>query len=171
MRQVYSIKSRKQRHMACIMADAAAADDRLLASELICAIHLIKAGMDLEDHVENKIIPVSCCSLYILRNPTDLDCEGVSLLFLGSKSSGRSGTLRRQPPHSSHNRLCQSRGGESGQNQTAFTLVHEHTFWRRCLSDARRARSRPYRGCGYPEQTIGRGAGYPDTNDCLLILQ
>ena len=49
---------RSKVHIACTLVEQAVGDDRLLRSEMICAISLIRGRMRLKAYKEHQIIPV-----------------------------------------------------------------------------------------------------------------
>lgn len=58
MIDILGIPGRSQPHLACVLIDGAAADDRLRRSELTCAIEFMMRGMCLDTLDQFSVNPV-----------------------------------------------------------------------------------------------------------------
>jgi hypothetical protein len=58
MLTIFQIYPRTQAHIACTLVEEVVGDDRLLRSEMICALSLIREQMRLKAYLKHKIIPV-----------------------------------------------------------------------------------------------------------------
>lgn len=55
---VFTPYPRPKAHTACILVEQATGEDKLLRSEMICAVSLIRGRMRLKEYKEHQIFPV-----------------------------------------------------------------------------------------------------------------
>ncbi len=87
-----------QSHVACTLLEEVMADDRLLRSEMICALSIIREQMRLKAYLNHQIFPVRYHAPYLPGFPrvminADAEPKGFGVFFLRSEGSGCAGTF------------------------------------------------------------------------------
>lgn len=141
MIDIFRIPDKSQPHIACVLVDSAAADDRLRRSELTCAIEFMMRGMVLDRLDQFFVNPVGTLFSLFIFPPSEhrliliIFClQGLCLLPLEPGRSNTSGAFRWQSSCYPDNAVPQFRGRERGGPQVIFKVDDERA-------------SRPYKVC------------------------